>query len=102
MPESDEDFQARLVAKCLEPGMYHREVLYFPEDLLRQTQADIWELTLQINEARRRNVFVRNPDSCFRYGRACDYYPICASGGSENVIQNLYERLEPRGTSVKG
>ncbi len=32
MPESDDDFQARLAAKYAEPGMFHREVLYISRD----------------------------------------------------------------------
>ena len=95
MPESDEEFQARLQAKCAEPGMFHREMLYFSQEQLDQTLADIWEITRQINDAHRRGVFVRNTANCFRYGKACPYYALCASGGDEMVMKNLYEQIEP-------
>ena len=95
MPETDDEFQARLQAKCAEPGMFHREMLYFSQEQLDQTLADIWEITRQINDAHRRGVFVRNTANCFQYGKACPYYSLCASGGDEMVIKNLYEQIEP-------
>lgn len=91
MPESDTDFQERLIAKYAEPGMFHRETLYISRDQFKTLQADLWELTQQFLDCRRRGVFYSNTSYCFFYHRPCAYFPLCRSGGSENVIENFYE-----------
>jgi len=95
MPESDTDFQERLMAKYTEPGMFHRETLYISRDQFETLQADLWELTQQFLDCRRRGVFYSNTSYCFFYHRPCAYFPLCRSGGSENVIENFYEHKVP-------
>jgi hypothetical protein len=36
-----------------------------------------------------------NTSQCFSYQRACDYLPLCQSGFSPNVRDNLYEVAAP-------
>lgn len=91
MPESDTDFQNRLMAKYAEPGMFHRETLYISRDQFEILQADLWELTQQFLDCRRRGVFYQNTSYCFFHHRPCAYFALCRSGGSENVIANFYE-----------
>ncbi len=95
MPESDEEFQARLLAKYAEPGMFHREPIYISRDRFETLRAELWELTQAFLDARRRGVFYENTSYCFRWGRPCAYFPLCRSGGSSNVIENLYQRVAP-------
>jgi hypothetical protein len=95
MPESDADFQARLAEKYAEPAMFHRETLYLSRDQFETLRAELWELTQAFLDARRRGVFYQNTSFCFQYGRPCPYFPLCRSGGSENVIENLYTRVAP-------
>ena len=45
LPESDDEFQARLAAKYTEPGMFHREMLYLSRDRFETLQSELWELT---------------------------------------------------------
>lgn len=91
MPESDADFQSRLISKYAEPGMFHREILYISRDQFETLKADLWELTQQFLDCRRRSVFYQNTSYCFFYHRPCAYFALCRSGGSENVIDNFYE-----------
>lgn len=91
VPESDADFQSRLIAKYAEPGMFHREMLYISRDQFETLQADLWELTQQFLYSRRRGVFYQNTSYCFFYHRPCAYFALCRSGGSPNVIENFYE-----------
>lgn len=95
MPESDTDFQERLAVKYAEPGMFHRETLYISRDQFETLQADLWELTQQFLDCRRRGVFYSNTSYCFFYHRPCAYFALCRSGGSENVIENFYEHKPP-------
>lgn len=93
--ETDEDFQERLRVKYADTSMFHRETIYFkPEDfeLLRD---ELWELTHNIVESQRRGIFYRNTSYCFHYNRACRYFPICSSGESTIVMDNLFETSKP-------
>ena len=92
MPETDDEFQARLAAKYAEPGMLHREMLYVSREQLDTLRAELWELTQVFLDARRRDVWYQNTSCCFQYGRPCPYFALCRSGGSSNVIENFYER----------
>ena len=95
MPESDDAFAERLSIKYRETGMFHREMLYISRDQFDAMKTDIWELTQQFLDCRRRGVYYRNTAYCFNYHRPCAYYPLCSSGGSPNVIANFYETKPP-------
>jgi len=95
LPESDDDFALRLSAKYCAPDMFCREVLYISRDQFAAMKSDLWELTQQFLDCRRRDVFYRNTAYCFNYHRPCAYYALCRSGGSENVIANFYETKPP-------
>jgi len=75
--------------------MFHRETLYISRDQFAALQAELWELTQAFLDARRRGVFYRNTTFCFHYHRPCAYFPLCRSGGSPNVIENLYHKVPP-------
>jgi hypothetical protein len=94
-PESDEDYQARLVAKYADIEMFHREMLYLSRDRFEILQAELWELTQAFLDARRRGVFYQNTSFCFNYNRTCAYFPVCRSNGNPNVIENFYTIAPP-------
>jgi hypothetical protein len=95
MPESDEDYQARLVEKYADPAMFHRETLYMSRDRFEILRAELWELTQAFLDARRRGVFYQNTSFCFNYNRPCAYFPICRANGNPNVIENFYTITPP-------
>jgi hypothetical protein len=95
LPESDEEFQARLATKYAEPEMFHREVLYLSRDRFDLLRAELWELTQAFLDSRRRGVFYQNTAFCFHHNRPCAYFPICRSNGNPNVIENFYEIAPP-------
>jgi hypothetical protein len=74
--------------------MFHRERLIISRDRLRAVQAHVWEMTQLFLHLQRRGVWPQNPGSCFRYGKACGYHPLCSSDFSPTVRDNLY-RVEP-------
>jgi hypothetical protein len=95
LPESDDDYQARLAAKYADPEMFHREMLYLSRDRFNVLRPELWELTQAFLDARRRGVFYQNTGFCFSYNRPCAYFPICRSNGNPNVIDNLYTITAP-------
>ena len=95
LPESDDDFQARLAEKYADPAMFHRELLYLSHNQYEPLQSELWELTQAFLDARRRGVFYQNTSFCFHYNRPCPYYPLCASNNNPNVRDNLYEIRQP-------
>jgi hypothetical protein len=95
MPESDDEYQARLAERYADPLMFHRERLYFSRDRFEALRAELWELTQSFLAARRRGVFYQNTSFCFQYGRTCPYFPLCRADGNPNLIDNLYERVPP-------
>jgi hypothetical protein len=95
LPESDDSFHERLAAKYTEPGMFHREMIYISRDQFDTLRAELWELTQNFLDARRRGVFYQNTAFCFHYNRPCAYFPLCRSGGNPNLIDNLYRHEAP-------
>jgi hypothetical protein len=95
LPETDEEFQARLAAKYAEPGSFHREALHISPDQVRALRAELWELTQAYLDARRRDAWYQNTSFCFHYGRPCEYFPLCRSGGNPIVLENFYRHAAP-------
>ncbi len=95
LPETDEEFQARLAAKYAELGMFHREMLYISREQFTTLRAELWELTQAFLDARRRDVWYQNTSFCFQYGKPCPYFALCRSGGSPNVRDNFYQHVAP-------
>ncbi len=54
LPETNEEFQGRLAAWYAKPEAFHREFIYLSEDRLAMLQDEVWEITQQYLDARRR------------------------------------------------
>ncbi len=95
LPETDEEFQARLAEWYARPEAFHREHIYLSEDRLAMLQEEVWEITQQYLDARRRGKWLLNTSNCFSYQRPCEYLPYCQSGFNPNVVDKLYEISPP-------
>lgn len=95
MPETDDEFQARLIEWYSRPEAFHREFIYLSEDRLAMLQDEVWEITQQYLDARRRGKWLLNTSNCFSYQRPCEYLAYCQSGFNPNVADNLYEIALP-------
>ncbi len=91
LPESDEEYQSRLAEWFKEKDAFLRVELLFDTDDFELLRAELWELTQQYLDARRRDAWYQNTSYCFQYNRACGYYPICSSKNNPLVIENEYE-----------
>jgi len=77
--ETPEEYGKRcLDAIIAEPDAYYQRAL--PVRLLQEQHdgaVDVWQTAQTMREARRLNVFPRNPDACFQWSRACDFLAAC-------------------------
>jgi hypothetical protein len=83
-PETPEEFRARCIeAICAEPDSYFRrgEVVRLQAEA-EEALFDDWQTAQQMREAQRLGRFPRNPDACMKWGRACDFFDVCAGEGS--------------------
>jgi len=95
LPETDEEYQARLAEWYSRPEAFHREHVYLSEERLAMLQEEVWEITQQYLDARRRGKWLLNTSNCFSYQRPCEYLPYCQSGFNPNIVDNLYEIVPP-------
>ena len=95
MPETDEEFQTRLTEWYSRPEAFQRELIFLSEDRLAMLQDEVWEITQQYLDARRRGKWLLNTSNCFSYQRPCEYLAYCQSGFNPNVADNLYEIALP-------
>lgn len=92
--ETNEEFAARLDAwfQAEPQARFHREELLISKDRYTTLQAEIWELTQNLLDARRRNVWYQNTSQCYGIGRGpCPYWPICRGNDNPTVIETLYQ-----------
>ncbi len=94
-PESDTDFRARLADWYARPEAFHRERIYLSEDRMALLTEEVWQITQQYLDAKRRGKWLLNTSQCFSFQRACEYLPYCQSGFSPNVRDNLFEVVRP-------
>ncbi len=95
LPETDTEFRARLAEWYGKREAFHRERIYLSADRMAMLQEEVWEITQQYLDARRRGKWLLNTSHCFAFQRACDYLPLCQTGFSPNVRDNLYEIAPP-------
>jgi hypothetical protein len=79
-PETPEEYGQRcLDAIAKNPDkFYARGVVARLEEELREAAADIWNTAAQMRDAKRLQIYPRNPDSCVEWSRECDYLNVCS------------------------
>ena len=91
VPESDDDYQARLAAFYATPEAYHREMLYLSRDQIDAVRGEIWDMAQAVLDARRKGSWYQNTSYCFNWNRPCDYFALCRSNNSPIVRDNFYK-----------
>lgn len=91
--ETDEEFRARLDAFYAKPGVFHRERLYFSKADFDELRSELWELTQQLLDARRRDAYYANSSQCFSWGKPCPYWKLCSQPqAAKFIIETDYEK----------
>jgi hypothetical protein len=86
--ETDEtigEYQERIAGMIVEnPDRYFARVEVVRLDTeIEESLKDVTEMALQIRAGSLTGTAARNPDACFKWGRPCDFYPVC--GGMANL-----------------
>ena len=93
-PETPEEYGARCLAAIAEnpTKFYARGVVVRLESDEREAAQDMWNTASLMRDARRLNMYPRNPDACVSWGRECDYLSVCA--GMMDLQDPLFFRFE--------
>lgn len=93
-PETPEEYGARcLDAIAEDPSKYYaRGIVVRLEADEKEAALDMWNTAGQMREARRLNVYPRNPDACVSWGQECDYLNVCS--GIVDINDPLFFRYE--------
>jgi hypothetical protein len=75
-------------------GHYKRGVVVRLDGELVEHQHDVWQQAHLMAEMERTGYAPRNPDSCFQFGRQCDYFEVC-SGVASLDDDRLYQVRSP-------
>lgn len=93
-PETPEEYGQRcLDAIAEDPNkFYQRGIIVRLESDEREAAQDMWNTATLMRDARRLNMYPRNPDSCISWGSECDYLSVCC--GMLDLNDPLFFRFE--------
>lgn len=93
--ETPEAFERRVLTVIAEDfgRYYQRQRVVRLAKELHESAWDSWQTAATMRMAMNAKVFPRNPDSCMRYNRACEYLPICCGESSTDDLL-LYRKAE--------
>jgi len=95
-PETAEEYEARLTEEiAASPEKYYQrgEIVRLEQEE-RDYAQDVWALTQAMREAERTNAWVRNTDSCQRFGNSmCPFWAVCSGTASLDDASH-YTRVE--------
>lgn len=77
--EEPNEYYERLCNNIVERSdfyYHHFDIHRLPEEL-EETKRDVWSTVTAIENFRKNNYFPRNPDSCNKFGRKCEYMAAC-------------------------
>jgi PD-(D/E)XK nuclease superfamily len=82
--ETLEEYRERLHADIASnpDGYYQRGEVFRNREEEKAASYDLWRVGLNIRACEKDNCWPRNPDSCWKYERACDYWPVCIGEAS--------------------
>lgn len=81
-----------------ESRLYRRYYSYRSPYQIQEFEKDLIKVARHMRDAIRKNDFVRNPDSCYFYGKECPYLKICWMEHKDKDMINAYyeQRQEAR------
>jgi hypothetical protein len=103
--ETPDEFLLRcLDAVAADPNAYFRrgEVVRLEAESA-EALFDDWQTASQMREAQRFGRFPRNPDACFKWGRACQYFEVCTGQASiEDPVRFRRSEVNPELAAAGG
>ena len=94
LPETDDEFQARLADWFAAEPRFTRIELILDFDAVENVRRTLWGISKEILAARKSDGWHQSPKACVSFGR-CPYFELCVSKDNPAVIENLYRREPP-------
>lgn len=93
--ETPDEFRARLFEAIAEDPVkyYARAEVVRLDGEVGEALFDVWQTARAMRDNELRGFHPRNPDACVRYGRTCEFWPVCAGQASIDD-EHLYRRLD--------
>lgn len=89
--ETLDAYEARCYSWLLDKGGFHREPMPADREKMDTAKGLALSLSLDTMLGTRR----QNPSQCFKWGRACPYFPLCRAGDNcEMLVDTMYESCE--------
>jgi hypothetical protein len=90
-----EDYRAHMIdpttgRTLTRSRMYHRYYAYRSASQISMFVDDLVKIAKKIRESKRKNDWVRNPDSCYAFNSACPYLRICFLPRLDKEMVNAY------------
>lgn len=92
--ETPEAYEKRCLDQIIDnpERFYARATIVRLENEKMEAQLDVWQTATSIRDAKRLNVFPRNPDSCVQWGRACDFFEVCS--GTRDIDDPVFFKTQ--------
>ena len=91
LPETDEEYAERVREWYRSDDRYRRTELFLSETQLDLVRQDIWSVTQQFLDARRRGNWFCNRENCNTFFGDCPYRRYCKSNYDENIRREMFE-----------
>lgn len=97
MPETDDEFQARLAEWFDRPEAFLREEILIDQSQQHEFTSELWNTVLLLKWCQKNNTWPRNRNNCFAYERKCGYHEVCGAQPCDEAwaIQNYAVHEEP-------
>lgn len=94
--ETPEEFEERCLSliSAAPNDYYWRGIIVRLRQEHHESAADLWSTAQSMRDAKRLQMYPRNPDSCVQWSRECEYLSIC-SGTASIDDPMLFERVKP-------
>lgn len=94
--ETIEEYRARCITWYAEAELpFWRQSLTLTTEDFRQAKETLWQISKKILDDKARGFFIQNSGACEKWGRFCEYYPLCASKNSPLIRLNSYKIQPP-------
>ena len=90
-PEPDEEYAGRVREWYQSENRFRRSELFLSKRQLDLVRQDIWGMTQQFLDARRRDDWFCNRENCNTFYGDCPYRPYCQSNYDEMVRREMFE-----------
>jgi len=91
VPESDEEYAERVREWYQSGDRFQRTELYLSDKQIDLVRQDIWGMTQQFLDARRRDDWFCNRESCNTFYGDCAYRRYCQSNYDDTVRREMFE-----------